>query len=125
MTAGSNPAAQTVVLQGTATVPTYVTDQSSLDFGSLSVGGGVTFPIQLTNTGMLTLPITGISITGTNAGQFSQVNNCGSALPAGASCTISATFWPTSIGNKSANLRLAFGGGAATPALLPLTGQGH
>jgi hypothetical protein len=46
----------------------------------------------LSNLGPGNLTISSIAITGANASEFAQVNNCGSSLAPGASCTISVTF---------------------------------
>jgi FG-GAP-like repeat len=63
--------------------------------------------IQLANTGNQSLSITGISITGTDAGDFSQTNNCGATLPAGSNCLAQITFTPQAIGSRSATLSVA------------------
>ena len=54
--------------------------------------------VTLTNTGISALTIGGISIGGTNPGDFSQTNTCGNSLAAAASCTISVVFSPKSGG---------------------------
>jgi hypothetical protein len=38
------------------------------------------------------LTIKGISVTGSNASEFKQTNNCGNSLAVGASCKINITF---------------------------------
>ena len=48
-------------------------------------------PVVLSNSGDRPLNISGIAMNG----DFGQTNNCGSAVAAGASCTISVTFEPT------------------------------
>jgi hypothetical protein len=47
----------------------------------------------VTNTGSGTLTINGVAITGPDASQFSQTNNCTSVAPS-ASCTVSVSFTP-------------------------------
>ena len=79
----------------------------SLDFGQ--VAGGFTSKPQsltLTNTGSTTLGITGITITGANAGDFSQTNTCQSSVAAGKSCAITATFTPTKSGSRTATISI-------------------
>jgi hypothetical protein len=51
---------------------------TSLNFGYV-VGGGTAAPqnVTLTNTGTATLSITSLTITGPNAKDFSQTNDCG------------------------------------------------
>jgi len=78
---------------GTNTVTLF---PSSLDFGAQLINttsGPKT--VTLTNTGDAMLDISSIGITGPSA-SFSETNNCGSSLLAGASCSIAVTFKPTS-----------------------------
>jgi len=68
------------------------------------------FAITVGNYGDAGLSITGISVSGQNAGDFAQINNCGNALPAATNCTIEITFSPTvDVGARSATLDLTFG----------------
>jgi hypothetical protein len=46
----------------------------------------------LSNLGPGTLTISSIAVTGLNASEFAQTNNCGSSLAVGSSCTINMTF---------------------------------
>lgn len=81
--------------------------------GTASVGQAVT----LTNTGGLSLPISKITLSGANPGQFVQSNNCGGSLAIGASCTINAVFKPTTRGGKSATLAVTDATGTKSVAL--------
>jgi HYDIN/CFA65/VesB family protein len=64
-----------------------------VNFGNQKVGTkSAVVPFQLTNVGTTALSISKIAITGTNAADFSQTNNCGSSVPAGGSCTIKVIF---------------------------------
>ena len=71
---------------------------------------GSTSPAQtvtLSNTGTAALSITGVALTGANAGDFAiSANGCGSTLAVGASCTIGVTFRPTAVGPRSATLEI-------------------
>jgi hypothetical protein len=51
--------------------------------------------------------ITGIVITGTNAGNFAQTHSCSSSLAAGANCSINVTFKPTASETRMAALNVA------------------
>jgi len=62
------------------------------------------WPLRLTNSGSAPLEITSIAITGTNASDFAQTNNCQSPLAAGATCTITITFTPAAPGPRTANV---------------------
>jgi hypothetical protein len=78
---------------------------ASLTFASQTVGAsGSAQTVTLTNTGNATLTLTGISITGADPSDFTETNNCGSSIAAGAGCTISITFTPGASGSLSATL---------------------
>lgn len=96
----------------------------SLAFGNQNVG--TTSAAQnatLTNVGTTPLTITKIGITGTNASQFAQTNNCGLSLAAGANCTIAVTFAPKKGGSLAATLYVIYKG-TASPQTVALTGTG-
>src|SRR5207253_3152190 len=114
---------QKVSLSGIGT--TAKLSPTSLNFGS--VFEFTTSPAQtvtLTNVGTTSLIITGIAITGTNAGYFAQTHTCGSSLAAGASCTISVTFRPTVSGTLTAVLSIT-DNAAGSPQSVTLTGDGR
>lgn len=72
-----------------------------LTFGNVNVGSpGVSKNITLTDTGTGPLVINGIFVVGTE--DYSQTNNCGNSVPAGASCTVTVTFTPTAAGTDKA-----------------------
>jgi beta-propeller repeat-containing protein/centrosomal CEP192-like protein len=95
-----------------------------LSFGHLAVG--TTSPPQsvtLTNTGNTQLNFTGIAITGTNAKDFSQTNNCGTSIAAKASCAVTVRFKPTATGTRIGLLSISDdGGGSPQRAWLRGTG---
>ncbi len=115
---------QVVPLSGTGIAPAVALAPASLAFpgqnvGSASAPGSVT----LTNNGTGALTLTGISISGTNGGDFSESNTCGTSLAAGASCAISAIFMPTAAGSRSANLMVS-DNAPGSPQMVPLAGTG-
>jgi hypothetical protein len=73
--------------------------------------------VRVTNTGNVALPITSITLSGTNFQQFSQSNTCGTSVAVGSRCTISVVFTPSSVGSKSANLNLKSGADLRTVTL--------
>ena len=79
--------------------------------------------IQLVNTGNSSLTISGVSISGTNSPEFSQTNNCGASLAAGASCTANATFTPQGLGSRVAALSIS-DGATGSPQTATLSGTG-
>ena len=58
--------------------------------------------MTLTNSGMAVLMIQNITITGLHASDFSQTNNCGNSVVAGASCTITISFSPSAPAPRAA-----------------------
>jgi hypothetical protein len=96
----------------------------SLSFGSQTVGvASNPQNVTLTNDQNGVLNITSITFTGTNPGDFSQTNNCGTSLNAGASCTISVTFTPGGSGSRSALLNVN-DNAPNTPQTAALSGTG-
>jgi Abnormal spindle-like microcephaly-assoc'd, ASPM-SPD-2-Hydin len=93
----------------------YTVSPTSLAFGTetTNVASGAQ-SLTVRNTGSGALPITSITLSGSNTNQFSQSNTCGSSVAVGATCTISAVFKPTSTGSKTAKLNVNAGGGAGT-----------
>jgi len=84
-------------------------DPTSVNFGSIYVGNtSAAQTFSVTNTGNTDLVIGTLSITGTNASEFSiQNDNCSlqTIAPSG-TCTLDVVFSPTSPGTKTANLSI-------------------
>lgn len=59
--------------------------------------------VTLMNNGTAALTVDSVTISG----DFSQTNNCGSSVSAGAACTISVTFKPTAAGSATGALTIA------------------
>jgi hypothetical protein len=80
---------------------------STLTFPSTIVGdSSATQSLTIENLPAATasLQITGVTIGGSNASDFSQTNNCTSVLNAGQSCTVTVTFMPLAAGGRSATV---------------------
>lgn len=75
----------------------------------------------MNNTGSTSLTITSITLAGANSGDFAQTNDCGASLQPGASCSITVTFTPTVIGNRSAAVKIV---DSAPQQWVSLTGLG-
>jgi hypothetical protein len=106
----------------TPTFPPYLPDNTSgisvspstVGFPSTVTGSSsAPQPVSITNTGSSSAAVSGISTTG----DFSQTNNCGSSLAAGASCTANVTFTPTVAGTRSGTLVVNAGGASQTVQL--------
>ncbi len=87
----------------TSTAPAVSLCPTIVSFGNLCVGTTSTaHTVALKNAGTAALRITSFAIKGTNASNFTQTNNCGSSVAAGASCTIRITFKPSASGSRTA-----------------------
>jgi hypothetical protein len=96
---------QIVNLDGTGTAaPTVSISPKSLNFGMVTKGTkSSSLTTTLTNTSSVNLSISSVQFTGSNPGDFSQTNNCGSTVAANASCTFTVTFTPATTGYRSAS----------------------
>lgn len=98
-------------------VPTVST--TPLNFGNVTNGStSASQAVTISNSGTGTLNITSAVISGTDAADFSVVNNCSATLAAGLQCTVSVTFHPSTAGTKTANLSIT---DADSVALTPQT----
>jgi hypothetical protein len=116
----------TISLAGTGVAAAAAVSLSptSLAFGNQTVGTTSTArAVTLTNTGSVTLTITSIALTGTNSGDFAQTNTCGTSVGAGAKCTITVTFKPTSTGSRTASVSIT-DSATGSPHKVSLTGSG-
>ena len=86
--------------------PTISLSANTLAVTSTTVGSTNTGTITVTNTGGSPLTISELTVTGTDAANYS-VTGCASALAAGATCTLTVTFAPTTAGTKTATLSIA------------------
>lgn len=92
----------------------------SLTFPDILQQGVASVPltVRLSNFGDADLTLAGISISGTNATDFAETNNCPAVIPAGTNCTITVVFTPTvPSGARSASLIVAFGGGPVSQSV--------
>lgn len=97
---------------------------SSADFGSGPVAKpSATRIISLVNTGDQILAVNGISITGTNAGDFAQSNTCTATLAPNANCSISVGFTPSQTGVEQATPQVA-DNAAGSPQSAVVVGTG-
>ena len=74
---------QMVALSGSAAAPSYTVAPAALEFGSIATNTtSMPQSVMLTNASSAALPITSITLAGTNRALFSQTNSCGSSVPA-------------------------------------------
>jgi hypothetical protein len=102
---------------------------------SFSPTTGLSFSPQLTGTASATqvetvinnspsaIAISGIGLTGINATDFGQTNDCGSSLAAGGNCTVKVSFTPTLLGPRIASITMT-DSTMGSPHSVPLSGVG-
>ena len=96
---------------------------TSLNFGQQIVGvTSASQPVTLLNSQSGALSISNITFTGTNAGDFSQTNNCGGSVSAGGACTINIAMTPSATGTRNAVLNV-IDDAPNTPQTVSLTGS--
>lgn len=110
-------------LYGTATgIPSMMLSPTSLAFASRSVGTtSLPQTVTLTDNGTDVLSISGISLTGTNPGDYVLTNNCGGSLAVNASCTFTVSFAPTATGTRTASVQIV-SNASTSPDSVTLTG---
>jgi hypothetical protein len=101
---------QTVQLTGTgAAAPSVTLSSAAVSFGGVAVG--TTSPpqnITVTNSGGAALHFSSVTLSGTNASDFSISNGCtASAYPLNTACTVGLTFTPSATGVRTATLAIA------------------
>ncbi len=115
---------QSVSLTGNGILPVTVTPATE-KFVATKVGTtGAAKTVTIKNDLPGTLTISGITLGGTNSGDFSvKTTSCGTQLTAGSSCTMSVTFTPTAKGTRAANLSIA-DSAITSPQSVALSGTG-
>jgi hypothetical protein len=113
---------QTVALSGTATpaVTTVTATPSSIAFGSEAYGTTTTSSttIAVQNTGPAS---TSIAIAAST--NYTQINNCGTLLQTGTSCTITVSFTPTANGSLPGTISIT-DSATNSPQTVTLSGTG-
>jgi trimeric autotransporter adhesin len=96
-----------------------------IQFGTVALNGtGYPVPIYLSNVTSNSVNVTGMNISGTNAGDFAFYGaTCAITISAGQTCQMYMVFTPSAMGSRAATLRIAVGG-LTTPIGIPLQGAG-
>jgi len=115
---------QTVALSGTATAPIVTVTPSALAFPAQAVGTSSSPASVIVNntSSKAVLTVAGVSITGADASEFSQTNNCTTVQP-GANCTIKVVFTPTAAASATASLGIS-DNAEGSPQAVDLSGTG-
>ena len=92
------------ILVGSAAAQTVTLSPTSLSFGNVVLGtASTTKGVTLKNGQTVALSITKIAAS---IADFAYTTNCPTTLVAGASCTISVSFRPASLGLRSGSLSI-------------------
>jgi len=115
---------QTVSLTGTGVSPVAGLAPTALLLGIEVIGTpSAVGNITLLSWGTVNLTLSSISITGANAADFAQINNCPPSLAPGSKCTISVAFTPSRQGSESATLAV-HDNALNSPQTVALSGMG-
>ncbi len=118
--AAGSPQTANLTGTGAAVGPSAALSPTSLTFASQTVGTtSAAQAITLSNGGTAALTITSIAATG----DYAQTNNCGTSLAAGANCSISVTFTPTTTGARTGTITVT-DNATSSPQSAGLTGTG-
>ena len=122
---GTVNSSDTLTGRGTP-LPIVTIGLASIAFGNQDDGTSSSpTNVTMSNTGLGTLNITSISLTGTNASEFSiNSNTCGTTLGPSTSCNWNVVFSPVTAGAKSASVTVITNAGSS-PDFVTLTGTGR
>jgi len=113
-----------VTTTATGVQPSSVPSPATLTFASQGVNtSSAAQNVTVTNSSAFPLTVSSVTITGTNANQFSQTNNCTTVAGSGGTCTIAVVFTPTASGSMSATLNVN-DNAAGSPQTVALSGTG-
>jgi hypothetical protein len=124
VTVTDNAASKTQALALTGIGTAVQITPLSVNFGNQPVGTtSLAKTITLSNKSHATVKITGITIVGANAGDFSETNTCGTSVASGASCFIKVKFKPSATGARAAAVSISDNGGGS-PQKVSSAGSG-
>ena len=116
----------TVGLTGVGASLLLTVSPTSLSFSAVTTTTTATQMVTVKNTGTLSVTISGVAISGTNAGDYAVASagtTCGTSLAAGASCTYQVAFTPAVVGVRTATLTISNSSFSAMLAVA-LAGEG-
>jgi hypothetical protein len=109
-------------LLNSAPAPNVTLGNPCWTFASSILGTSVSQPFAVVNSGKSVLTISNVTITGTNAADYSQTNTCTSLAP-GAKCVITVSFKPSVLGPESAYVMIT-NNAVGSPHNIALVGSG-
>ena len=99
-------------------------DSLAIIWPSQIVGVPTTGAFNVENGGSANLNPLTIAITGANASEFSQTNNCQVVLTPHSACLVNLTFTPASVGTRTATLTITSTNASNSPTAVALSGTG-
>ena len=116
---------QSVPLSATVIDPVASFNPSSLNLGTEKTNSGsASKSITVTSAGGTALSISKVTISGADAGDFTETNNCIGTFNPKATCSINVTFKPKAKGRPTATLVVTDNAQQATQSI-PLVGTGN
>jgi hypothetical protein len=115
-----------IQLVGKGTAPHPTIRPTALDFGDQRVSStSASKVITLTNDGSAPLTVSGVTVTGSDAGDFAMVaNSClGRGIQPGDTCSLEVGFSPTASGQRVGQLNVTHNG-PGSPTTVPMNGTG-
>lgn len=114
-----------VSLTGSGSASSVSLSPTSLSFaGQLLTTTSTAQALTLTNSGNVALTISSVTLTGSDASDFTiSTNTCGASLAANASCSISVAFRPSASGTRLATLNIN-DNAPGSPQTVSLNGTG-
>jgi hypothetical protein len=121
-----NPQINAIEIVSAEPQPDTLGGPGSVGFGSVLVDNTETQTVTVTNlggTGDPSIDISGVSIAGTDASEFSAGSASQTTLAPGESADVPVTFTPSSVDPKSATLQISHAG-SNSPLTVDLAGEG-
>jgi trimeric autotransporter adhesin len=100
---------------------------TALSFGSVGLGTSAQQSLTVRNIGAAPLNFSAFNLSGSAAAEFTRSGTCavGTALAVNASCSLTLSFAPTAVGNRTAVLSISSDASNGTPApTVALSGDG-
>ncbi len=119
------PVPEIAAYDGPGTTSPELTDGQAapVDFGSVQIPGGTSRTVTLRNAGTVVLSVSGVTFSGTHAGDFAATGVPSSIAP-GATASFAVSFTPGAVGTRGATMNIASNDSDENPFNVPVTGVG-
>jgi hypothetical protein len=96
--------------------------QSPLIFTAVANQVSSSVPLEIKNSGSAAVSVTSIALTGAQASDFRQFNNCPASLPAGQSCVVWVSYAPTAASPANSTAVVTVVSNGSLPQSEPVSG---